>query len=62
MGGRRGRGGGFLDTLRLEMSGIGGNRGINLSCHKKPNEYRWEEGEGGGGEGGGEYPLSVKPL
>ena len=40
------RGGGILGHPGLELSGIGGKRGIDLPCYKKPNEYRWDEGGG----------------
>ena len=36
--------GGILGHSGLGLSGIGGKRGIDLPCHKKPNEYRWDEG------------------
>ena len=37
-------GGRAFGDLALELSGIGGKRGINLFYHKKPKEYRWEKG------------------
>ena len=37
------KGGGTTGDLALEPSGISERRGINLSCQKNPNEYRWEE-------------------
>jgi len=36
----------MIGVRGLELSGIGGKRGIDLPCYKKPNEYRWDEGGG----------------